>query len=164
MDKLLKYLTKLEELEGGGNEEKKQLYISKINYYYNLVGGKPHFLKSLVKAFKIIKLNRIYYILPQNIMNNEGKNLALFYKLKNLSKDFLEAYKEICGIPPLNNSLHTQNLEKNTCNCDTSSKKEDGSSFPMTLNPVYIESKSPLSTNNLIYPNENVNFTKNVLS
>jgi hypothetical protein len=42
MDKLLKYLTKLEELEaleGGGNEEKKQLYISKINYYYDLVGG-----------------------------------------------------------------------------------------------------------------------------
>jgi len=48
MDKLLKYLTKLEELEGlegGGNEEKKQLYISKINYYYDLVGGWPKWLK-----------------------------------------------------------------------------------------------------------------------
>jgi len=55
MDKLLKYLTKLEELEGlegGGNQEKKQLYISKINYYYDLAGGVKIFGFDLSNPFR----------------------------------------------------------------------------------------------------------------
>jgi gas vesicle protein len=41
MDKLLKYLAKLEELKKSGKNdlEKEKLYITKINYYNDLVGG-----------------------------------------------------------------------------------------------------------------------------
>jgi flagellar biosynthesis GTPase FlhF len=44
MDKLLKYLTKLKELEESDyiDKNKEQIYISKINYYYDLVGGKKN--------------------------------------------------------------------------------------------------------------------------
>ena len=80
MDKLLKYLTKLEYLrEAGINSQeamdKEEVYISKINYYYDLVGGR-------IPKFNLPKIN-----LPR--INFKPTNIQVIGSIPMLNIDLI---------------------------------------------------------------------------
>ena len=94
MDKLKKYLTKLEELRGVGinNQEaidKEKIYISKINYYYELVGG-----ETSKEKIKRLKIEAQWYTKMKKKKKMEEKKQKMEEKKQKMEEKKVEAMRK----------------------------------------------------------------------
>jgi hypothetical protein len=117
MDKLLKYLTKLKELEESDyiDKNKEQIYIPKINYYYDLVGegmkNSTIYTSEIINDINSLKSYNWVQI-DENISNQykSCKNNPEYQKIMKLRRQMIEILKKydddlvrnIVTIPPDN--------------------------------------------------------------
>ena len=118
MYKLIKYLTKLEELEESDNidKNKEQIYIYKINYYFDLIGGTLKEGKVIDRInFSDIEeslINATYNNKFDNISDNQKRDLKLLIIKRLLDIQKFPHRKELMDVYNSNISSHENLLEK----------------------------------------------------